>query len=392
MVHSHWPRCFQNQPGCHSGAGGDPAARRAHLHYGIAVCLALLLLLPGAPVRAESNEVTAVDAAFGNEYAVPNGPRNLAAEAPGRIWYTAREAGGIGLLEVISSPDEPAVRYRTEFYGLGENSFPYDIVYDDGVVWFTLQGIRSLGRIDVATREIKTYALLSVGAAPTGLDVDPEGNLWLAQSNGRISRFDPVTEKFTEFVMPDEIVAGAPRMEDVAYQNTRNVWFTMPDAAQVVVFNPTSGRFFDVPTQEPGPTNIQIANGTPWVTANGSGRVGRFTVTTVSTWIWYDLPTPNSGPAGLLIFDDADGVQQIWITENTTGGAARIQIVNNFQVANREQLNLGSPPGNPWGIIRAADDHLWIADTSRNVLYEVPPPYISRNYIAWIPNVQPEEQ
>jgi hypothetical protein len=164
----------------------------------------------------------------------------------------------------------------------------------------------------------------------------------------------------------------------------------MPDANQVVVFNPVTGRFFDIATGEPGPLSIHVDSGTPWVTANGSSRIGRYTVTTVSTWVWYDTPTPNSGPAGLLIFNDSDGVQQIWTTENLTGGAGRIQIINNFQVANQERLSLGSPPGNPWGIIRTEDEHIWIADTSRNVLYEVEPPYIFRNYVAWLTSVEAE--
>src|SRR5690349_15547757 len=66
-----------------------------------------------APVWAASNELTAVDATFGREYAVPNGPRNIVEEAPGRMWYTSPDAGGIGFLEVTSAPDDEIVRYRT---------------------------------------------------------------------------------------------------------------------------------------------------------------------------------------------------------------------------------------------------------------------------------------
>ena len=360
------------------------------LRVSSALVIALVATLgPGVDrptVRAEGNEATAINATFGTEYAVPNGPRNLAEEAPGRIWYTATEAGGIGFLEVTSAPDDPIVRYRTEFYGFGENSQPYDLLYSEGVVWFTLRGIRALGRIDVATREIKTFMLLSVGAAPTGIDIDPSGQLWIAQSNGRISRFDPTTETFAEFILPDAM-AQTPRMEDVAYQSTRNIWFTMPDSNSVAIYDSVRDRFFESSTGELAPMGISIdPNGRVWVTANGSSRVGRFTPTTVTIWIWYDTPTPDSGPAGLLTYEDENGVLQVWLTENRIGSIGRLQIVNGFQVANREKVGPHTPAGSTWGIIRSSDGHIWVADSGRNLLYELEEPYIHRVYMATVEN------
>lgn len=358
------------------------ASQRATPLRLLALVLVLLIGLSNAPVRAENNEATAVKASFGVEYAVPNGPRNLTEEAPGRIWYTSTDGGGIGLLEVVSDPNEPAVRYRTDFYGLGEKSNPYDIVYDRGVVWFTLQGLRALGRIDVATREIKTYTLLSVGAAPTGLDVDPSGNLWVGQSNGRISRFDPVTEEFEEFIMSDA-QASLPRVEDIIYQNSRAIWFTMPDANVVMTYDPVRDRFFETPTGELQPMGITLdAKGQLWITAAGTSRIGRYTPTTVSIWIWYDTPTPDSGPIGILAFDNMAGSLEVWVTENKTGTIGRLQLMNGFEVVNTEKAGPNTPAGNTWGIIRSSDKHIWVADTGRNLLYELDEPYFHRTYIT----------
>jgi streptogramin lyase len=358
----------------------------------LALCLTLGFILAVGfnpqPVLAESNEATAVHATFGLEYAVPNGPRNLAAEAPGRIWYTATDAGGIGFLEVISDTNDSVVRYRTEFYGFGANSQPYDLVYNKGVVWFTLRGIRALGRIDVATREIKTYMLLSVGAAPTGIDVAPDGQLWIAQSNGRVSRFDPTTETFHEFVLPGDL-AQTPRMEDVAVQDARTIWFTMPDGNRVVIYDPIQGKFFNSPTGEEAPMNISIdPDHRVWVTAYGTSRVGRFTPTTVSIWIWFDTPTPNSGPAGLLTYKDENGILQVWLAESKTGTIGRLEIANGFEVTNRERLGPNTPAGSTWGIIRSADEHIWVADSGRNLIYELTKPYIHRIYAAVVRNGQ----
>ncbi len=359
----------------------------------IIFCLTLVTTFQSVPVYAESNEVTATNATFGIEYAVPNGPRNLVEEAPGRIWYTATDAGGIGFLEVTSAPGDPIVRYRTEFYGLGEKSYPYDLVYDNGVVWFTLQGVRSLGKIDVVTRDIEVFPLLTVGAAPTGLDVDPNGQLWIAQNNGRISRFDPVTETFTEFVLTGVLAHAPPRIEDIVYQNARNIWFTMPDANRVATYDSVRNRFFSTATQELIPTGISIdPNGNTWVTAYGTNKVGRFTPTTVSIWIWFDTPSLESGPAGLLTFKDEDGVLQLWVTESKIGSIGRLQIANGFDLANREKIGPSTPAGSTWGIIRTADEHIWVADLGRNVLYELTAPYIHRSYMARLEKEQTSQE
>ena len=376
-------------------------------HFALILPLFVTLLALGwdsASVHAATNqpdqvhEGTAVREAFGMEYSVPNGPRNLVAEGPGRIWYSATDADGIGVLEVITNTEgitdtaSTNVRYRTEFYGLAQNSEVYDLVYANNAVWFTLRGMRQLGRIDTITREIKLYTLLTRGAAPTGIDVGESGELWIAQSNGRISRFDPTTETFDEFLLPDRL-AATPYVEDLVYQNSRNIWFTMPDGNRVVVYNSVTDSFFDRPTGEIRPTNIDLdPEGRPWVDAYGSSRVGRYTPTTVSTWIWFNTPSYNpetdpdsqTGPASVLVFDDAKGIRQTWVTESLVGSAGRIEIVNGFQVANREKLALATPPGTPWGIILAPDDHIWISDLSRDVLYEVTEPYIYRVYAASI--------
>ena len=80
-------------------------------HFALILPLFVTLLALGwdsASVHAATNqpdqvhEGTAVREAFGMEYSVPNGPRNLVAEGPGRIWYSATDADGIGVLEVIT--------------------------------------------------------------------------------------------------------------------------------------------------------------------------------------------------------------------------------------------------------------------------------------------------
>jgi streptogramin lyase len=212
--------------------------------------------------------------------------------------------------------------------------------------------------------------------------------LWIGQSNGKISRFDPVTETFTEFIMPNTLSA-TPRVEDIVYQDARSIWLTMPDGNRVVSYDSVRDRFFGVPTGELQPLGLTFdPSGRLWVTTYGSHRIGRYTPTTVSTWVWYDTPTPQSNPAGILAFVDEAGLLQVWVTESGTGTIGRLSVINNFEVINSEKLGPNSPPGNTWGIIRASNGHIWVADTGRNLLYEITEPYIFRTYIASIEKEQ----
>jgi streptogramin lyase len=131
------------------------------------------------------------------------------------------------------------------------------------------------------------------------------------------------------------------------------------------------------------------SRGTGWVTAFGSSFVGRYSPSTNSTWIWFETNTPNSGPGGVLTFDDEYGHLQLWITEFNAGSMARFQFSEPFVVSNQETVGPNTPPGNTWGIIRASDGDIWVADTGRNLLYELKAPFVRRIYAASILNSPP---
>ena len=335
------------------------------------------------PATVEITEATAVVSGSTRIYAVQNGARNVVVEAPGKIWYTAPDAGGIGRVTVIEDADTAVVRYQVEFYGLGDDSRPYDLDIADGVVWFTLRGVRSLGRLEIATRAIKTYALPTVGSAPTGIDVAPDGQVWIAATNGRLVQFDPTTETFTEHVFPADL-AAKPYVEDIVYQTSRFIWFTMPDADTVGVYNSVTGRFFDAPTDYPSPTGLTLdSNGRLWVTAYNSSRIGRYSPTTVGNWFWYNTPSDDAGPAGIVTFETG-ATREVWFAQSRTGTLGRLRIVSGFTLVDRTTRGLTSAARAPWGLTRASDGHFWVADGGANLLIEILPPYI---WEQWLPNV-----
>ena len=72
----------------------------------------------------------------------------------------------------------------------------------DGNFWFDINpGRRSLGKLDVKTEKITVYQtptnMSPLGGAVT-MDVDGKGKVWASAPDG-VLRFDPATEKFTDF-------------------------------------------------------------------------------------------------------------------------------------------------------------------------------------------------
>lgn len=326
------------------------------------------------PSEITISEIAAVKDGFGIQYAVAGGPRHVAAQGSGRIWFTASREDGIGLLTTLADPGGGNVRYRLEYYGFDWNTEPYDIVFRNNVVWFTMLRGNALGRMDATTRQVTLYELPTPDSRPAGLDVAPNGEIWIVAGNGRLVRFTPSTETFTEIVYSNEM-AGAQRGITLRYQNERDIWFTLPDAGAVGNYNSVTERFLRIPTGDPLPTGLAIdPSGSIWVTSIGSGRVGRYTPTTVSVWIWYGTPSPSSRPASLVLFDQG-GERQLWVTESATGKAGQLRL-DGGTLRGRIGVPVGPPPSRPWGITRTPGGTIWVADMGRDRLIELRAPYI----------------
>ncbi|HTD89961.1 MAG TPA: hypothetical protein VK663_04820, partial [Burkholderiales bacterium] len=85
----------------------------------------------------------------------------------------------------------------------GRAATAHGLVRDnDGNFWFDVNpGRRGLGKLDTATEKISIYQtpadMSPLGGAVT-MDVDGKGKIWASTPNGAV-RFDPATERFTEF-------------------------------------------------------------------------------------------------------------------------------------------------------------------------------------------------
>ena len=120
----------------------------------------------------------------------------------GNMWWTSNNPNKhVSIGRVDRKTGEVKFLKVAAANGLASNS--HGLARDaQGHLWFDINtGRRSLGRLDPKTQEIKVFATPS-GMSPLGgavtIDVDGKQKIWASAPDGAL-RFDPETEKFTEF-------------------------------------------------------------------------------------------------------------------------------------------------------------------------------------------------
>jgi streptogramin lyase len=206
-------------------------------------------------------------------------PHTLRFDPRGRIWYTLAASNHVGMYDPATGQHErirlPArtwsqalvIRMLPAFLWLsrrvdvrgaaaGGEGMPMPIPYGidvspDGVVWLSQLNEHRIIRVDP-----DTFALEPIDTPFTGprrLSFDSQGQLWIPGfSAGLISRFDPETHAFESFELPIE-----PRGSDVPYalnvdRRSDTVWVCGTNSDTLMRFEPEARRF----TVYPLPTRV----------------------------------------------------------------------------------------------------------------------------------------
>ena len=184
----------------------------------------------------------------------------------------------------------------------------------DGTVWFTEQGADKLGKWDPATKEITEYQAAyapgkegtMAGGSKHTLRILPNGEIW--STGGPLSKFDPVTHKFTDFPQ-------VPSVYGIALAPDGNVWFAEfggnhrigranPKTMQIQEWTP--------PTAGAKPRRIQVdTDGTVYFAEYEPGKIGRFDPKT-ETFKEFQLPGEEPTPYALGIDRD----HSIWFSSD----------------------------------------------------------------------------
>lgn len=244
-------------------------------------------------------------------------PWNAAPDKDGNLWipYYGRANQVAKLDPATGSVQEFRVPYQ------GTAAIHSAIAGPDGTVWFSQQGPNRLGRLDPRTKELTEYqgsikegiAGIERGSKHT-LRIHPSGEIWA--SGNPLSKFDPKTEKFTEF--PE-----VPTSYGIAIDQQGTVWFTeFTEDGKLGKLDPKTMKVtkYTPPSPKARPRRIQVdSDGMVWFAEFQAGKIARFDPKT-ETFKVYDLPGPAPTPYTLAI----DQNRYIWYSSEANDLIGRL--------------------------------------------------------------------
>lgn len=127
---------------------------------------------------------------------------------------------------------------------------PYGLQVDaKDRLWSSQLAANTLARYDIASGKAKLYTMPDANAGPRRTAVGKDGRIWIPQYNtGRLSSFDPDTERFETF----DTGIGTAGIYDVAVDpRNGDVWLAAALASELIHFDPRSHVFthYPLPTE-----------------------------------------------------------------------------------------------------------------------------------------------
>ena len=217
-------------------------------------------------------------------------PHTLRFDPRGRIWYTLAASNHVGMYDPATGEHRrirlPAgsfgqavvIRFLPFFMWLdrhvdlrdlaaGSEGAPMPVPYGidvapDGTVWLSQLNEHRIGRVDPDSFDVEMIDTPFTG--PRRLRFDSQGNLWIPGfSAGLISRFDPRTREFKSYELPlDSDVPYALNVD----RRSDTVWICGTNSDSLIRFEPALARF----TVYPLPTRVTY---TREVDFDAQGRV-----------------------------------------------------------------------------------------------------------------------
>ena len=223
----------------------------------------------------------------------------------GKLWYIDPTESKLGLYD----PDEMTnVQYILPLRGIisglaqdGEGNLWMPVVQANQVVKFTPQD-ESFAHFDIPTPESR----------PVGISADRSGNIWLAESTGRIALIDIATGKMEEFEPSgsNKLVVPTAVLPD---PDGHDVYIAEHDGHTVTAFNPLFHTFREYPQLNEGGLPFGMAKdafGNLWYAQH---EIDRIAVIDPRTGEGTEVKIPTAGSFVQWLTSDDRG--RIWFAE-----------------------------------------------------------------------------
>ncbi len=240
----------------------------------------------------------------------------------------------------------------------GPDRMPWSAHPDkNGKFWIPYYGrANKIARLDSVTGEIKEFPVPNIGTAAIHSAVPAEdGSVWLTQQgSNKLGRWDPDTEKITEF-------QDTVRKHTIRIDGEGRVWST----GGLSRFDPKTGVFSHIPEV---PTSYGIAldkEGNAWFTELlTNGRIGRVDAKTLKVTKW-TLPTADGRPRRIQV--DDEGI--VWAAEFDAGKIARFDP----KTETFKEYQLPGPKPTPYALGIDRDRKVWYSSEYMDVVGRLDP-------------------
>jgi virginiamycin B lyase len=210
-----------------------------------------LPLNPDAGIGTKYNPNDGTDWAMGTTSKLGQMPHDGGLGLDGTIYFTLNNPNRSGTIGKVD-PKTGAVKYIKADAANGRAAGAHGLTRDAaGNFWFDVNpGRRALGKLDVATDSITIYqtpeSMSPLGGAVT-MDVDGKGKIWASTPSGAV-RFDPVTEKFTEFksLIPAKAAKGSGQTYGAAGDRDGNGWWAQMAMDTIVKGDVATGKAIEI--------------------------------------------------------------------------------------------------------------------------------------------------
>src|ERR1019366_6973463 len=161
-------------------------------------------------------------------------------------------------------------------------------------------------RLDPKTGEMQDFPVPNIGTSGVHSAVPaPDGSVWLTeQASNKLGRWDPVTQKITEF--QDPYLPGKEGIEDggsrhtVRLDRSGKVWAS---GGPLTMFDPETGKFTRFEGKGTYDVKPDKTTGDVWFTRPGANTIGKVDGNTMKLSEW-SSPTAGSAPRRVEIGPD----------------------------------------------------------------------------------------
>jgi len=236
---------------------------------------------------------------------------------------------------------------------------------------------------------ITEYRIPTECTQPLAIVVDPQGNVWFAQSNtGKVAKFVPSTESFTEFENNFWPPGGRSMMWGIDYSPDGSIWFTEEAYDSIWRFSIQDETYQRITYPSDGdalPQKLQVY-GSQIIVNDFTGNKITFLdpIQSEDEVSYLSLPSPveNSVTGDFAL----DSNETIWYTNWVfPQGGVLVQFdqknyydlyIDNDSLPLIDYIDIHQfPPGltTPNGISVDSFDKIWIADTSSSFFFKFDP-------------------